>query len=123
MADQELGWCVLELMGHIRLGGYVTEEERFGAKLGRIDVYGEAGLITTQYFGGSSVYRITPTTEPIAKAIGHKSAAPIQRWELPAVTLGSTTEPPECATCGAPVSIHGELCGDCREDDDGGPSF
>lgn len=32
-------WAIVELMGHVRLAGYVTEEERFGAKLGRIDIH------------------------------------------------------------------------------------
>lgn len=85
MAEHDIGWAILELMGHVRLGGYVTEEQRCGATLGRIDIYGQGEVITTQYFGGSSVYRITPTTEVIARAIGATSAAPIQRWELPAL--------------------------------------
>jgi hypothetical protein len=31
-------WVILELLGHVRLGGLVTEEERFVSKMGRIDV-------------------------------------------------------------------------------------
>lgn len=31
-------WGILELMGHVRMAGRITEEERFGAKMGRIDV-------------------------------------------------------------------------------------
>jgi hypothetical protein len=93
MPEQELGWCILELFGHIRLGGYVTEEERFGAKMGRIDLHSHTGAITTQYFGGSSIYRLTPTTEEIAKAIGAKDHAPIQRWELSALPEAQKSAP------------------------------
>lgn len=31
-------WGIVELMGHVRLAGRVSEVERFGAKLGRIDI-------------------------------------------------------------------------------------
>lgn len=77
-------WCILELMGHVRLAGRVTEEVMFGAALGRIDIPSGDGF-TTQYFGGSSIYRITPTTEEVARLIAiHNQPAPVHRWELPA---------------------------------------
>lgn len=31
-------WAVVELMGHVRMAGRVTEEEHFGGKMGRIDI-------------------------------------------------------------------------------------
>lgn len=31
-------WCVVELMGHVRMAGLVTEVELFGSKQGRIDI-------------------------------------------------------------------------------------
>ncbi len=76
-------WAIVELMGHVRLGGFVTEEEQFGVKMGRIDIHGPNGAIATQYFGGTSVYRITPTTEEIANAVARNTPAPVQAWELP----------------------------------------
>ena len=77
-------WCILELMGHVRLGGKVTEENLFGTKMGRIDVPGKDGAFTTQYFAGSAVYRLTPTTEGIARAVAASSQPePVHRWELP----------------------------------------
>jgi hypothetical protein len=77
-------WSILELMGHVRLAGRVTEEERFGQKLGRIDIPGPDGTWTTQYFGGSSIYRMTPTTEAIARSVAMRSQpAPVHSWELP----------------------------------------
>jgi hypothetical protein len=117
LADGFDSWCVLELFGHVRMAGRVTEEERFGSKMGRIDVPGEgacpncdgtgngepapgdpadclpcvlcggngkADTFTTVYFGGSSVYRMTPTTEEIARAVAKGSQPqPAHRWELP----------------------------------------
>lgn len=85
MADESFdSWAVLELMGHVRMAGRVTEEERFGVKMGRIDVPKDDGF-TTVYFGGGSVYRMTPTTEEIARAVATRSQpAPVHRYELPA---------------------------------------
>ena len=60
-------WAILELMGHTRLIGYVTEEDAFGSKIGRIDVLSQDGSQTTQYFGAASVYRLTPTDEATAR--------------------------------------------------------
>lgn len=40
MADQEIGWAILELMGHRRLAGYVSEQEIAGAAFIRVDVPG-----------------------------------------------------------------------------------
>src|SRR5262245_58226035 len=78
-------WAILELLGHVKLAGRVTEEEHFGSKLGRIDIPMSGGSFTTQYFGGGSIYRITPTTEEIARAVALRNQpAPVHRWELPA---------------------------------------
>ena len=77
-------WAIVELMGHVKIAGYLTEEERFGAKMGRLEIpRADPPGYTTQFFGGSSVYRITPTTEGIARkiAIGYQPA-PVHLWEL-----------------------------------------
>lgn len=76
-------WAILELLGHVRVAGRVTEEERFGTKMGRIDIPTEGGTFTTQYFGGGSVYRLTPTTEEIAREVARSSQPrPVAQWEL-----------------------------------------
>jgi hypothetical protein len=61
------GWFILEMFGHIRHVGYVTEVEAFGAKLGRIDSLQRDGSIVTVHFGAASVFRLTPTTEETAR--------------------------------------------------------
>ena len=88
MAEIESGfdqWAIIELMGHVKIAGHVTEVEMFGSKLGRVDIpFGET--FTTQYFNGSSLYRLTPTTEEIARAVAkNNQPAPVFRWELPEV--------------------------------------
>jgi len=78
-------WGILELMGHVRLGGLISEEEKFGVKMGRIDVPVEESFVT-QYFGGSSVYRLTPCTEEVARAVAkHSSVQPIHSYEMPQI--------------------------------------
>jgi hypothetical protein len=76
-------WCILELMGHLKLAGRLSEEERFGVKLGRIDVPEGDGFMT-QYFGGSSVYRITVVSEQVARDVARTHAAPpVMPWDYP----------------------------------------
>lgn len=75
-------FAIVELMGHVRLAGRLTEEERFGCKMGRIDIPTKNGLVT-QFFGGSSVYRITPCSEEIAKEVAKTSEhEPVHSWSL-----------------------------------------
>lgn len=60
-------WACLELMGHVRVYGKITEEEHFGQKLGRIEIPTGEDTWQTQFFGGSSVYRISPCDEETAR--------------------------------------------------------
>lgn len=77
-------WCVLELMGHVRLAGRVTEEEMFGTKMGRIDVPQEDGTFVTRYFGGQAVYGMTPVTEAVARLVAKGThPEPVLPWEFP----------------------------------------
>ncbi|MFH0899046.1 MAG: hypothetical protein V2A73_00300, partial [Pseudomonadota bacterium] len=62
-------WAILELLGHRRLAGYVTEQEIAGAGLLRIDVPGDDGVVATQFYSPASLYCMTPTTEEIARAV------------------------------------------------------
>ena len=114
-------WAIVELMGHVRMAGRLTEEEHFGAKLGRLDIpqqpdpgcpqclgkglTGEPGAllactspscsgVRTQFFGGSSVYRVTPCTEEVARLIASKSnVEPVRVWELPRLPAPRSTHP------------------------------
>ncbi len=88
MAEKEAfsGWCILELMGHRRLGGYLTEQEIAGAAFIRIDVPGEDSQpVASQFYAPGAVYCIMPTTEELARAVAIRNQpTPVQRWELPA---------------------------------------
>lgn len=80
--EQFSQWCVLELMGHRRLAGLVSEQEIAGQAFLRLDIHREAEVIT-QYYSPSAVYCITPTTEEVARktaALGRPQ--PVARWEI-----------------------------------------
>lgn len=77
------GWTILELMGHRRLGGYVTEQEIAGKKMLRIEIQGEGDKVVTQFYSPESLYAMTPTTEEIARALGRRAPAPVHAYELP----------------------------------------
>jgi len=56
--------------------------------MGRIDIPTKEGGFVTQYFGGGSVYRLTPTTEEIARHIAiNNQPRPVYEWELPKPAL------------------------------------
>lgn len=80
------GWAILELMGHRRLAGHVSEQEIAGSSFLRIDVPGdETQAAATQFYSPAAVYAITPTTEETAQAVARgRRPAPVARWEIAA---------------------------------------
>lgn len=96
-AKEVLGWCILELMGHRRLAGYVTEQEIAGAGFLRIDVPADGDEVAAvQFYAPASVYAITPTTEELARKVAVSSRpAPVSRWELPAAQTDEPAAPEE----------------------------
>lgn len=80
------GWAFLELMGHRRLAGYLTEVTLAGSAFVRIDVPDPDGgdqARATQFYAPGAVYCITPTTEELALQFSRKAQpAPVSRWEL-----------------------------------------
>jgi hypothetical protein len=85
------GWAIVELLGHRRLAGHVTEVAMFGSAFLRLDVPSDPPV--TQFYGGSTIYSITPTTEEIARRFAARNRPePIQVWELPRLEAQSSDE-------------------------------
>lgn len=86
-------WCVVELMGHLKLAGHVTEAQIGGASFLRIDVPNAEGETSyTRYFGAGSVYSITPVTKDVCLAVAQRSnQKPAFAWDLPR-QLGGTVD-------------------------------
>lgn len=135
-------WAIVELMGHVRLAGKLSEEEKFGSKMGRLDIptYEKctcqnavrpsvesptvecsqcmgAGFVTkfiTQFFGGGSVYRISVVSEEAARHAAKSTApAPISPWDFPKPALPAPSTPSRVMSCGHTP----EDC-DCEPDED-----
>ncbi len=81
-------WAIVELMGHVKLAGRLTEEEKFGSKLGRLDIPQADGSFMTRYFGGASVYSISVVSEEVARHVSKQtSPAPVSAWDFPKAAL------------------------------------
>ena len=62
-------WCIVELFGHQKIAGFVTEAELGGKSFIRVDVpevkEGIKGF--TRLYGPGAIYCINPVTEQIAR--------------------------------------------------------
>lgn len=78
-------WCVVELFGHQRFAGKVTQAE-WPPGFARLEIPATPGHdAVTQLLSPQSIYRLTPTTEAIATAVAAQCRPePVHRWELPA---------------------------------------
>jgi hypothetical protein len=91
-------WCIVQLMGHVRLGGLVTEQAMAGGHWLRLDVYrtGAGQPVMTKLIPpppGGPVYDLTPVTEELARAVADRQApAPVARFELPGGVQAETWE-------------------------------
>lgn len=95
-------WAIVELMGHRRLAGYLTEQQIGGAGFLRLDIPGEPAA--TQFYAPGSVYCITPTDEATARKVAALGRpAPVQRWELPAAPADDVEPDDPCPRCGIDV--------------------
>jgi hypothetical protein len=105
-------WAIVEVMGHKKFAGYVTEQTFGGAALIRVDVPeteqevrtadGPAKRTTQAYsklIGVGSIYCITPCTEAVARL----AATALERWNDPIpVDMPKPLQIP--ASVGAPAS-------------------
>jgi hypothetical protein len=78
------GWAIVDLMGHLRMGGYVSEVDFGGSRVGRIDVPAEGEEpASTHLFGGQSIYRLTFVTEEMARLVARRNPVrPIEEWDF-----------------------------------------
>ncbi len=83
--EQFEAWAVIELFGHTRLAGKVTEATLGGCAFLRVDIpeaNGKPGF--TKYLGNGAIYSMTPVSEEIARAVSANCRpAPVQPYELP----------------------------------------
>lgn len=79
-------WVLLEVFGHRQHWGLLTEVERFGAKLARIDEFPPDATepTATHFYGGAAIFSITPVTEASARQqVGYYRPAAVQSLPPP----------------------------------------
>jgi len=61
-------WAKVEIFGHRTHVGRTSEVERFGTKMLRIDEpTADPEVFTTHFYGGSSIFSLSPVTEQAAR--------------------------------------------------------
>jgi len=105
-------WCIVELMGHRRLAGFVREVSLFGGAMMRLDIH-TGDDIATQYYGAAAVYCVTPTNEETARSVAAPPPTP-SPWALPA--HDTADEPYVCPGCDRLIADEDE-----HDDCDGAP--
>jgi hypothetical protein len=90
-------WALVELMGHQRIAGRVTEAEIGGCKFVRVDVPESEGQpALTKFLGPSSIYAITPMSEETCRATAKRiEASPITAYDARRLVLTMDTAPKE----------------------------
>ena len=78
-------FAIIELFGHSRIAGKVTEETIGGGAFIRVDVPEVNGQKAfTKYFGDKAIYAMTPTDEETARLYAESvNAKPVELWQLP----------------------------------------
>jgi hypothetical protein len=77
-------WAILEIMGHVKLAGFVSEQTIAGSAFIRIDVPASGSVEGfTRFFGSSSVYSLSPVTEETARDVaGRMRSTPINEYDI-----------------------------------------
>jgi hypothetical protein len=86
MSEQETKemWALVELFGHNRIAGKVTEAEIGGGSLIRVDVPAVKDRDPlTKYYNVKAIYGITPVDEETAKRMAESiDSAPVNAYSL-----------------------------------------
>lgn len=89
-------WCILEIMGHQRFAGRVTEQSLGGASFVRIDVpeCPPDKPAFSKLFGAGSIYAISPVTEKVARLAAQQfRKEPLSVYDLPDEILAKLRKP------------------------------
>lgn len=93
--DKFEAWGVLELFGHLKLAGLLTEQSIGGCHFVRIDVPDTKDTPGyTRLFSNGAIYSISFVSEDVARGVSETlRARPVQSYELP--HLPARDEDPE----------------------------
>jgi hypothetical protein len=109
-------WMLVELLGHNRVAGFVTEEQRFGQVLLRIDIPTEINFetkkmgYTTQLYGTHALYCATPINESDAIQLARSlRPKPFDKFDLHRESNRNLDEFKNCPDCGGLMNV----CSEC----------
>lgn len=107
---------MVELFGHQRIVGKVSEATMAGGAFLRVDVPAFNGAPSfTRFFGPSAIYSISPVTEQIARGLMERYRnEPVSRFDLP--QLAEKVDP--LSNPSAPASCLNAVVSDDDFDDD-----
>lgn len=77
-------WALVELMGHQRIAGLVSETTIAGKGMIRVDVPNEKGeILFSRFYSPDAVYCVSPTDKQIAIGLAVKCASrPVNIYDL-----------------------------------------
>lgn len=80
-------YCLVELFGHQKIVGRVTEATLAGGAFIRVDVPAFNGAKAfTRFYGPSAIYSLNPVTEEIARGLmASYRNEPVSRFDLPQI--------------------------------------
>lgn len=87
-------WCIVNLFGHQRIAGRVTEQQIGGQAFVRVDVpaVGEKPGFT-RMFGAGAIYSIDPVSEAVCRgAAATIRAEPVSVYDMPPAVVKALQE-------------------------------
>ncbi len=86
-------WCIVEIYGHQKYAGMVSEAEIGGCKFVRVDIPAENETPAfTKFFGQGAIFSMTPVSEAVAVQVAKSHRRPpVEPWDFP--KLASTASP------------------------------
>lgn len=78
-------WCLVEIFGHQKYAGKVSEQQIGGCNFVRLDVPATArSKPFTKFFGQGAIYSMTPIEEDVARSLADSyDQKPVSVYELP----------------------------------------
>ena len=88
-------WCLIELFGHSRLAGYLSEQQIGGQTFIRVDVpETESAPAYSKFYGAAAIYSFTPVDEEIARGMAERlNERPISIYEMSKILAQTDPEP------------------------------
>ena len=116
-------WCVVEIFGHQRVAGRVTETTVAGGPFLRVDVPETSDTPAyTRYYSPQAVYSFAPVTEEVARGLAEAiRARPVQVYELPKLRAPAVEDRSDCCRrCHRRTVDQTEtgLCLDCADQEE-----